>query len=137
MPASAFGSFTLFGQYIQSAAHAVLLPQTSFGWIGQRDFTSHFLLRDPNIPLFPVTPRVYNDQQAPIVVPPPTYGARRASFNLLLQQASPWVIYMLQIADDKAIYHATGFNMQFGAQIPLLETSLPAGSKTSSEILSF
>lgn len=137
LPASAFGNFTLFGQFIQSAAHAVLLPQTAFGWIGVRDFTSFFLPRDTSIPLFPVTPRVYNDQQTPIVAPPATYGARRSSFNLLLQQATPWVIYQLQIADDKAIYHAAGFNSMFGPQIPLLEMPLPSGSRVSSEILSF
>lgn len=137
MPAGAFGSFTLFGQYIQSAAHAILVPEVSFGWIGLREFTSHFLLRDPNIPLFPVTPRVYDDQQGPIVPPPTSYGARRASFNLLAHEASPVVIYMLQIADDKVIYNATGWNLSFGPQLPLLELSLAAGSRTSSEILSF
>ncbi|HEX5052240.1 MAG TPA: hypothetical protein VFZ65_10740 [Planctomycetota bacterium] len=136
LPAGAFGSFTLFGQYIQSAAHAILLPETSFGWIGSREFTTHFLLRDPNIPLFPVTPRIYDDRHTPTVVPPPSYGARRAAFNLLVHDASLPAVYMLQIADDKAIYHATGFNLMFGPQIPLLESSLPPGSRTSSEILS-
>jgi hypothetical protein len=136
LPAAAFGSFTLFGQFIQTAAHAILVPETSFGWIGLREFTTHFLLRDPNIPQFPVTPRVYDDRSTPIVVPPATYGARRSSFNLLLHETTPWVIYMLQVADEKAIYHATGWNLMFGPQIPLLETSLPTGSKTSSEVLS-
>lgn len=136
LPAAAFGSFTLFGQFIQSAAHAILVPESSFGWLGLREFTTHFLLRDPNIPQFPVTPRIYDDQHVPIVAPPATYGARRASFNLLLHDTSSWVIYMLQIADDTAIYHATGWNLMFGPQIPLLESPLPPGSKTSSEILS-
>lgn len=137
VPAGAFGAFTLFGQYVQTAAHAVLLPEIGFGWFGLRDFTSHFLVRDTNIPLFPVTPRVYDDRGTPIVAPPATYGARRAAFNLLLPQPSTWLVYQLQIADDKAIYHATGLNLQLGAQIPLLEYSLPTGAKTSTEILSF
>ncbi|MBL9077867.1 MAG: hypothetical protein JNL08_10210 [Planctomycetes bacterium] len=137
LPAGAFGSFTLFGQYIQSAAHAIVLPQVGFGWIGMREFTSFFLPRDPNIPLFPVTPRVYDDRGAiPIVPPPATFGARRSAFNLLVHDTATWLIYMLQVAEDKVIYHATGWNLQFGPQLPLLESPLPPGSKTSSEILS-
>ncbi|MCA8953419.1 MAG: hypothetical protein KDE27_28155 [Planctomycetes bacterium] len=137
IPAAMFGGFTMFGQFIQSAAHAIVLPEAAFGWIGLREFTTHFLLRDTNIPLFPVTPRVYRDQGVPTVQPPPSYGARRAAFNLLAHQPSMPLVYLLQIADDKAIYDAAGFNLSFGPQIPLLEVALPAGSRTSTEILSF
>lgn len=137
LPASAFGSFTMFGQFIQSAAHTVVVPESGFGWLGLRAFTSFFLPRDANIPQFPVTPRVYDDQGTPVVPPPATYGGRRASFNLLGHETAAPAIYMLQLAEDKAIYNASGWNLQFGPQIPLIEVPLPTGSKTSTEILSF
>ncbi|MEZ5990405.1 MAG: hypothetical protein R3F30_15075 [Planctomycetota bacterium] len=137
LPAAAFGEATFFGQFTQTAAHAVFVPHKVSGQLGTRTLTHRKLPRDTNIPGFPaIPPRTFDDVNGSIVAPPKTYGARRSGFNLWTRTNSLLATYLVQADGDELIYQISGIDtLGFGVQFPVVPIPLATGSVTTTEIL--
>ncbi|GEM_PF-6591741 len=138
MPLMMFGQASLFGQFAQTAAHAVLLPHKVSGSLATDTRTYRKLPRDINIPGFPaIPPRSFRDAGNRVSPPPKTFGARRASFNLWTRTNSLLATYLVQADGDELFYQTSGINLlSFGIQVPVLTVKLPSSSITTTEILS-
>jgi hypothetical protein len=132
--------FSFVGNVFHNGMASIMV--TPFGEIGQFNERTTPFVQSVNIPNFPaVHPPLFDDAAGSLVPVPPTFGARRTTWNLY--PGVGFVGLALSAAiDDRILIQPSGINFFIqvgilpGPAIDPIEVPLPAGWITSTEFLS-
>jgi len=138
-PAASLDGFSFFGNVFHGGMASAFVA--TFGELGQIQGETPEFVQSINIPNFrAIFQPVFNDTVSPTTPIPPSFGARRTSFNFY-QGAGIFGVFMCAAVDDEMLLQPTGLNVYAALglvpPLPSFRIPLPSDWITTTEILSF